>query len=958
MALNIIEPSTRTVNTTLSHKLSAIQNQHQLDDGKKSTGIHRKRKNTHSPDHDANKRSKHTRKSNTRIEPNRRSEAAKKTKISTPPTSTAKPTHDDAHDDDDEQISLEEQELRLIALKSAVLKKHEARKRRQLATLVQASEQIARPYSPTDSIVLVTDEAGEPGESEERGNDGPIDSDSNNMDISPISSPTNQYQPMDMDLVSSNENSKSPIFSYEKPKTFSPFDSFIDWGNVHIPIPINAAAAAYVDVDPTACALNQPFSVQTTYSLIYDANIPKEPISVKSPAPAVQSGTKENEPNDSEADELRAKLIEQMRATNTMLPSNDANDTKCEATSGRKIEGSISNVDSLEEDCLRSLLLSSKGKKSSILKETSNEPHASKSSEITASKSCDDIPKLTLNLREALKRLKSKNLAATSNEKERPPISGGESNHLGKTHEDQHAIKHAKPLQNCDHIEIQETVVNKRVDVKVAEPPIEAKAELKSVTKVSDEIAKKTTSASASATISDPEKPSSTQTPLTEPKGGSENSSSSVACASKPPEKVVNDREPLKIITKQSVINPAALPKPKQKLTNESEPSVASATVSLRSKSSTPPTVSRAIASGTVAPTTCNKMESIRRSSGSPVISTWTVKPVKKLIISLNEDSSTDTDDTDCSTNKKTDNNTTEPASNMFQVRLDQFLQSVRANTTAATVQKDPLTNASTIKKAATTPPKAASKKDSPQKNQVMSTREPYQFVHYFKFQFISQAPSTSKAVAHLPISSQLEYHRLLNRMKLLEKQKEQKSRQKVEQQQPTVPTTVAKPVPAAVENFTVVVQNENRIIQMVDDSEKKPCDLTKVINKSSLTAASNASLARKVLVKNAIDSLSTSKVTTESMRRTDNTEKLEVKNEPAQTQAMPTGSGDKESGAKAKPTAMSLAMFAKKTPKVRATILANYVKKYRNQGFVSMPMYSNHSLDYYILLFFRISFA
>lgn len=177
--------------------------------------------------------------------------------------------------------------------------------------------------------------------------------------------------------------------------------------------------------------------------------------------------------------------------------------------------------------------------------------------------------------------------------------------------------------------------------------------------------------------------------------------------------------------------------------------------------------------------------------------------------------------------------------------------------------------------------------------------------------------------------------------MKLLEKQKEQKSRLKIEQ--PQAKLSLAKEMPTAVENFTVVVRNESRIIQTsatlpMDDGDKKPSDLVKVVNKSTLTAASNASLAKKVLVKNAMDSLNTPKVTDELKLSTDNKDKLEVKNEPKptqSTQAIATVPGDKDSGAKAKPSVMSLEMFAKKTPKIRATILANYVKKYRSQGFV-----------------------
>lgn len=36
-------------------------------------------------------------------------------------------------------------------------------------------------------------------------------------------------------------------------------------------------------------------------------------------------------------------------------------------------------------------------------------------------------------------------------------------------------------------------------------------------------------------------------------------------------------------------------------------------------------------------------------------------------------------------------------------------------------------------------------------------------------------------------------------------------------------------------------------------------------------------------------------------------------------------------------PTPMTLAMFAKKTPKVKASLLANYIKRYNSHGFVIM---------------------
>lgn len=81
----------------------------------------------------------------------------------------------------------EEQELRLIALKSAIVKKHEARKRRK---------ENNRPYSPTD--ILDNLDVPSPPVSVQ------------NMDISPLSSPAvENSDPVDMDIA--NDESNSPI---------------------------------------------------------------------------------------------------------------------------------------------------------------------------------------------------------------------------------------------------------------------------------------------------------------------------------------------------------------------------------------------------------------------------------------------------------------------------------------------------------------------------------------------------------------------------------------------------------------------------------------------------------------------------------------------------------------------------------------------------------------------------
>lgn len=79
--------------------------------------------------------------------------------------------------------------------------------------------------------------------------------------------------------------------------------------------------------------------------------------------------------------------------------------------------------------------------------------------------------------------------------------------------------------------------------------------------------------------------------------------------------------------------------------------------------------------------------DTLRKSTASPVTSTWKPKPVKKLIIQLNADSSsTDTDDNDRENQfpSKTDSNSSnDNLTKAFHQRLDQFLQSVRKNTDA-----------------------------------------------------------------------------------------------------------------------------------------------------------------------------------------------------------------------------------------------------------------------------------
>lgn len=722
MALNIIAPSNKTNNSsTLSHKLTALR---ALEDGKKSVTKHKKRKLSKSPDRNLSVRKRTRSKENASKRPKIESDRRSQDKIASPIPVIQDNLNENEVQEDEDLISLEEQELRLIALKSAVLRKHEARKRKQqtIQLATQLIEHVGRPYSPTDSVVFVPDENGE------KTNDC-IDSDNNNMDISPISSPDrNSCQPMDMDLASSNENSNSPIFSYEKPQTFAPFEQFIDWGAVAIPMPINAA---YVEMDQTsaaaaaAVALSQPYAMQP-FPLMFD-QMQKDTLFIEnSGAKPIQMDLKEQMVNnthmDSE-DELRAQLIRQMRNTSA------ANSSKAIETTEKIVpKESFNNVDdTLEEDCLRSLLLSSKGKKSNAIK-SSTDTSASTAPESTApfTKSdqtkCDDIPKLTLNLREALKRIKGnqQNKAAVGATATTAtmitPVAVVEPPKMESINEE----ISSNTLEVCDHKETPKTDVNNHLDknenelstvenVPLVIPSKQSQEKTKTIraSNVVIEASNVVIEATKANKLVSPKTVKETKTVLPMMKKASQDEAISDKMLKPPPIKVAEKSIPTKIAVepdqKSQVSKPIAPTKPKPKIKAKPKPVAAplksqNSTISTANKTTATLTMTNMASSPalkaatTVSPispmavTNINKIEATRKSSGSPIVTNWVPKPVKKLIISLNADSSSDENDQDSkfigsSTSKKPDTTSqTNDSSNTFQLRLDQFLQKVRAN--------------------------------------------------------------------------------------------------------------------------------------------------------------------------------------------------------------------------------------------------------------------------------------
>lgn len=261
--------------------------------------------------------------------------------------------HDqNGHKNDD--YDTEEMELRLLALKSAIVKKAENRKKHRQA----------EAYSPTDGLTTILP---------------PEPPDSEMMDISPIASPILDdaiLQPIDMDIATP-EDSNSPAF----------FVSFDDAPNNQI-LPI------------------QPVE-QTAH---FHANPVLIPIIPKVTSNGIPLGIM----NRSIQDELREKRASTRSPSNLILLTNNRTDRRSKSLDGLKItdEQKIEEDEDDEEEALRSLLLSKlnsttpkvQTKNIGLVKEKSY-PMIMKS-ELKRSTESSDITDITVNLKKAAKRIK------------------------------------------------------------------------------------------------------------------------------------------------------------------------------------------------------------------------------------------------------------------------------------------------------------------------------------------------------------------------------------------------------------------------------------------------------------------------------------------------------------------------------------------------------------------------
>lgn len=320
---------------------------------------------------------------------------------------------DEDDDDDDENVSLEEQELRLIALKSAVLKKHEARKKRRLAM-------DERPYSPTDNIL--TPERVSISDTEQVPIVDVIDLEGQNMEISPATSPsamqicpTNkalECETMDMDLAHSDD-SRSPVFFYEKTQASNEMIS----GDS---MPSQKSSGELNQTDGSSQnPLSPSISSSTASSNSLSPTIDHIPV-------LEQKALEEEEET-----ALRALLIAKLKNGLKNEASNVKSQTqqpRCESpaaiTNNTPNHEDINADESLEADCLRSFLLSSIRNKKANKPESDVAPASPPI--ITSECSLNEVnigpavsvsmPELESNLKMALKRIQSQKKPISANE--------------------------------------------------------------------------------------------------------------------------------------------------------------------------------------------------------------------------------------------------------------------------------------------------------------------------------------------------------------------------------------------------------------------------------------------------------------------------------------------------------------------------------------------------------------
>lgn len=277
---------------------------------------------------------------------------------------------------------LNEQELRIIALKSAILKKAEVRKKRKIIE--------AQPYSPTDTDIVMENVIT----TKTSVNSKPKD-ELDNMEISPAVSPTiedGSLQPIDMELESDDESQTAPIIS-DQPEVIS-----------LLSLPIENVSSK--DLQKTIIVPDE-MSLST-------AKVPEESNQSKS---SLISSQQRKQQEEEEEQALRASLLAGLKVSKRGSPSNKSQPNQKPLEDSVPLDKSISDA-STEMEQLRKQVFSSIQKRRNSHRHFLPNPFAQKFSVHVPKPMEMSMPQITSNLKEALKRIKERdkqNTEATSN---------------------------------------------------------------------------------------------------------------------------------------------------------------------------------------------------------------------------------------------------------------------------------------------------------------------------------------------------------------------------------------------------------------------------------------------------------------------------------------------------------------------------------------------------------------
>lgn len=278
------------------------------------------------------------------------------------------------------ESNLNEQELRIIALKSAILKKAEARKKRKLNE--------TQPYSPTDDVVI---ESNVIGSKNVCVNAKPKDDLDNNMEISPAVSPTNQDDsllPIDMDLESDDDIREIPIINTQQETVPSiPLSQTIDIRNTDLG-----------DLQNTAIV-----TVPDELSLS-NAKVPEQTNQIEL---SFDSAQQRKQLEEEEEQALRASLLANLKASKRKAPSNGSQPIEKPNENSLHPEKSTSDA-SVEMERLRKQAISSMQKRRNQPRHLLPNPFSQKFSVQVPRPMEMTMPQITSNLKEALKRIKER----------------------------------------------------------------------------------------------------------------------------------------------------------------------------------------------------------------------------------------------------------------------------------------------------------------------------------------------------------------------------------------------------------------------------------------------------------------------------------------------------------------------------------------------------------------------